>query len=160
MKSPVFPAVQTILTRAPIYGRAAVRISIITAVFIGCILADLAVLSYNLGRQTGAAVHARNDQLAALAVRLLAPTDRPAPAPLTAPTIQAPIAAPPRPVVAVASAPVPQRPARPAAVARPMPAPPTDYSQWTVAQLRAHTGQKSKRLRKADLVRIATEADA
>jgi hypothetical protein len=61
------------------YARAAVRLTVAAAVLAGCVLADCAVLAYDLGRLTGEAVHARNDQLAALAVRLLAPAPAPAP---------------------------------------------------------------------------------
>jgi len=69
----------TIARRAPIYARAAVRLAIALGVLAYCVGADCVALAYSLGRQTGAAVHARNDQLAALAVRLLAPAPAPAP---------------------------------------------------------------------------------
>jgi len=83
------------------------------AVLAFVLIADTAHLAYELGRQTGAAVHARNDQLAALAVRLTvpptateapltAPPIEPAPAQL-APPAEAPVALPvftPAPVIA------------------------------------------------------------
>ena len=63
-------------------ARAVARVAIAAGVFAFCIAADCAVLAYELGRQTGAAVHARNDQLARVARRILAPAEpEPAPAP-------------------------------------------------------------------------------
>ena len=130
------------------HGRATLRITIAAAVLVGCVLADLTVLAYELGRQTGAAVHARNDQLAALARRLADPAPKPAPVAAVAPP---------------APAPAPRKAPRPAP--RPTPAAhqaprPVDPATLTVRELRALTGARSKRLRKADLVAMAREMAA
>lgn len=143
--------------RAPIYARAAVRLTIAAAVLIGCILADLTALSYELGRQTGAAVHARNDQLAALAVRLLAP----APAPV-APVATEPAPAP-APTVAECAIDAMRATGAPAdtlatlgAMMMSPPEPPLPVAHsLTVRELRALTGRHSKRLKKSDLVSCA-----
>ena len=68
------------LSTLSLRARAAVRVAIAAGVLVFCIAADCAVLAYELGRQTGAAVHARNDQLARVARRILVPAE-PAPAP-------------------------------------------------------------------------------
>ena len=125
------------------HGRATLRITIAAAVLVGCVLADLTVLAYELGRQTGAAIHARNDQLAALARRLADPAPKPAPVAAVAPP---------------APAPAPRKAPRPAP--RPTPAVhqaprPVDPATLTVRELRTLTGARSKRLRKADLVAMA-----
>ena len=130
------------------HSRAAVRVLIAAAVLVGCVLADLTVLAYELGRQTGAAIHARNDQLAALARRLADPAPKPAPVVVVAPP---------------APAPAPRKAPRPAP--RPTPAVhqaprPVDPATLTVRELRALTGAKAKRLRKADLVAMAREMAA
>jgi len=130
-------------TIARAHGRATLRVTIAAAVLVGCVLADLTVLAYELGRQTGAAIHARNDQLAALARRLADPAPKPAPVVVVAPP---------------APAPAPRKAPRPAP--RPTPAVhqaprPVDPATLTVRELRALTGARSKRLRKADLVAMA-----
>ena len=168
------------------HARATARVAIAAAVLVGCILADCAVLAYELGRQTGAAVHARNDQLATFARRLATGERSPAPAPVV------PVA--PAPVVTVAAEPAPA-PAEPsladlfaaaaaelaasdariyravgrhtaavrdllADVADETPCAAVDPATLTVRELRALTGAKAKRLRKADLVAIAREMAA
>jgi hypothetical protein len=172
---------QTIARRAPIYARAALRLTIAAGVLAGCILVDCAVLAYDLGRLTGAAVHARNDQLAALAVRMLAPSAPAAPAPVAtaAPEPEptpAPVAtaepAPYRVIHATTGEPVEGVPAFATfedawrhkghletadhwlAIGRPAPAPRT-LESLTVRELRELTGCRSKRDRKADLVAMA-----
>lgn len=50
------------------------------AVLIAVIAADLVAFTYRAGLALGAAVHRRNDQLAALFVQVLAPDPTPAPA--------------------------------------------------------------------------------
>lgn len=117
-------------------ARAVARVAIAAGVLVFCIAADCAVLAFELGRQTGAAVHARNDQLARVARRVLAP----------APALVAPEPATPAPApepVAIEPAPAPE------------PAPQTDWASLTVRELRSITGARSKRLRKADLVALA-----
>ena len=69
--------------------QAARRIAVAVAALLFCVAADSAALAYELGRQTGQAVHERNDQLAGLFRRVLAPT----PAPVATPT-PAPVATP------------------------------------------------------------------
>ena len=115
-------------------ARAVARVVIAAGVFAFCIAADCAVLAYELGRQTGVAVHARNDQLARVARRLLAPE------PVVAPEPVAPAAPEPEPAVISAE---------------PAPAPQADWASLTVRELRSITGARSKRLRKADLVAMA-----
>ena len=118
-----------------LHARAVARVVIAAGVFAFCIAADCAVLAYELGRQTGVAVHARNDQLARVARRILAPAE-PEPAPAPEPVAPAP---------------------EPAAVApaEPEPVPQADWASLTVRELRSITGARSKRLRKADLVAMA-----
>lgn len=180
------------------HSRATARVLIAAAVLVGCVLADCAVLAYELGRQTGAAVHARNDQLAALARRLATGERTPAPVPVAPQAVPAPA-----PVVTVAAEPAPARPtpnyervvtawmavdagsetviseheteeqARAACRSyrqshpgrcprlqeriewRLVPATAPDPATLTVRELRALTGARSKRLRKADLVAMA-----
>lgn len=120
------------LSTLSLRARAVARAAIAAGVLTFCIAADCAVLAFELGRQTGAAVHARNDQLARVARRVLAP----APAPV-APEPAAPAPEP----VAIEPAPAP--------------APGTDWASLTVRELRSITGARSKRLRKADLVALA-----
>ena len=115
-------------------ARAAVRIAVAAGVLVFCVAVDCAVLAYELGRQTGAAVHARNDQLARVARRILAPE------PVVAPEPVAPAAPEPEPAVISAE---------------PAPAPQVDWASLTVRELRSITGARSKRLRKADLVAMA-----
>ena len=115
-------------------ARAVARVAIAAGVLAFCIAADCAALAYELGRQTGAAVHARDDQLASVARRILAPE------PVVAPEPAPVVAAEPEPAVI---------PAEPAAE------PQADWASLTVRELRSITGAKSKRLRKADLVALA-----
>ena len=174
--------IRTIAHRAPVYGRATVRLAIALGVLLFCIAADLTWLAFDLGRQTGAAVHARNDQLAAVFRAVLAPTDRPSPAPVVAPVIAEPVATEPAPSIAdlfaaqaaeiaasdarlyrtagrtianvrsiLAAA---ETEAEPAARAKRAP----NFEAMTVAQLRAHTGIKSRNMKKADLIRFAQSA--
>ena len=117
-----------------LHARAVARVVIAAGVFAFCIAADCAVLAYELGRQTGVAVHSRNDQLARVARRILAPE------PVVAPEPVAPAAPEPEPAVISAE---------------PAPAPQVDWASLTVRELRSITGARSKRLRKADLVAMA-----
>lgn len=73
----------------------AARISAAALVLIAVITADLVVLTYRAGKAFGAALHRRNDQLAALAAAIAAPPAAATPEPV------APAAAP---VVAIANA--------------------------------------------------------
>lgn len=109
MKTPASAATwQRRIRLARVYTTAAARIALAAAVLAGCILGDCAVLAYELGRQTGAAVHQRNDELAALAVRLLAPQEPPTAAPAPEPAPAEPAPQPPTPQPApVASEPLP-----------------------------------------------------
>ena len=161
------------------HARATARVLIAAAVLAGCVLADCAVLAYELGRHTGAAVHARNDQLATFARHLATGERAPAPAPVV------PVA--PAPVVTVAAEPAPAEPSladlfataaaelaasdariyravgRHTSAVRELLADVVDETACTapdpatltVRELRALTGARSKRLRKADLVAMA-----
>lgn len=177
---------QTIARRAPIYARAAARLAIALGVFAYCVGADCVALAYDLGRQTGAAVHARNDQLAALAVRALAPSEPAAPAPVaTAEPAPEPAPAPAEPAPTLAdlfraqAAEIAASDARlyraagerigamrailaSAEPAEPTPAEPAPRAleSLTVRELRELTGCRSKRARKADLVAMARGAAA
>jgi len=85
------------LAYAKAWLRHSPRLIAALAVLAFVLIADTAHLAYELGRQTGATVHWRNDQLAALAVRL---TVRPV-APVTAPAEPAPPAVAPQAPVAL-----------------------------------------------------------
>lgn len=61
----------------------AARLAAPIAVLVFVIAADLVALTYRAGMATGAALHRRNDQLAGLFVRLLAPAPAPQPNPPT-----------------------------------------------------------------------------
>lgn len=156
------------------HSRAAVRVLIAAAVLVGCVLADCAVLAYELGRLTGAAVHARNDQLATFSRRLATGERAPAPAPAPVVTVAAepaPAPADPEPsladLFAAAAAELAASDARTyraigahtarvrALIADATPAPQTDWASLTVRELRTITGARSRRLRKADLVALA-----
>lgn len=104
MKTPVLSAPRgaVALAYAKAWLRHSPRLIAALAVLAFVLIADTAHLAYELGRQTGAAVHARNDQLAALAVRL---TVRPV-APVTAPTIETAPAQPAPPAEAPVALPV------------------------------------------------------
>lgn len=160
------------------HSRATARVLIAAAVLVGCVLADLTVLAYELGRQAGAAVHARNDQLARVARRVLAPAPAPvAPEPATPAPAPEPVAIEPAPapepaprlsdLFAAAAAELAASDARTyraigahtarvrALIADATPAPQTDWASLTVRELRTITGARSRRLRKADLVALA-----
>lgn len=158
------------LSTLSLRARAAVRVAIAAGVFAFCVAADCAVLAYELGRQTGAAVHARNDQLARVARRLLAPE------PVVAePVVAEPVVIPAEPaprlsdLFAAAAAELAASDARTyravathtarvraiLAETEPAPAPQTDWATLTVRELRSITGARSKRLRKADLIAMA-----
>ena len=70
------------LSTLSLRARAVARVAIAAGVLVFCIAADCAVLAFELGRQTGAAVHARNDQLARVARRVLAPPEPVVPEPV------------------------------------------------------------------------------
>ncbi len=157
-----------------LHARAAVRVAIAAGVLVFCIAADCAVLAFELGRQTGAAVHARNDQLARVARRILAPAE-PVVAAEPEPVVAEPVVIPAEPaprlsdLFAAAAAELAASDARTyraigahtarvraiLADAAPAPAPQTDWASLTVRELRSITGARSKRLRKADLVALA-----
>jgi hypothetical protein len=168
------------LSTLSLRARAVARVAIAAGVLVFCIAADCAVLAFELGRQTGAAVHARNDQLARVARRALAPADpAPAPEPATPAPAPEPVAIEPAPapepaprlsdLFAAAAAELAASDARTyraigahtarvraiLADATPAPAPQTDWAALTVRELRSITGVRSKRLRKADLVALA-----
>ena len=161
------------LSTLSLRARAVARVAIAAAVLVFCIAADCAALAYELGRQTGAAVHARNDQLARVARRILVP--EPVVAAEPEPVVAEPVVIPAEPaprlsdLVAAAAAELAASDARTyraigahtarvraiLAETEPAPAPATDWAALTVRELRSITGARSKRLRKADLVAIA-----
>ena len=169
------------LSTLSLRARAVARVAIAAGVLVFCIAADCAVLAFELGRQTGAAVHARNDQLARVARRILAPAapapePAPEPAPAPEPVVLEPAPAPePRlsDLFAAAAAELAASDARTyravanhtarvrAILADAAPAPaPRDWASLTVRELRSITGARSKRLRKADLVALAANMAA
>jgi len=113
--------------RVMAHARAFAHVAAAAAVLVACVAADLAAMAFDLGRQTGAAIHARNNQLAALASSLHRP----------------PIAAIPEP-----------KPLPVAETAAPL-LTAAELKRLTVRELRDLTGARSKRLRKADLVALA-----
>lgn len=93
----------------------------------------LAELAYSLGHQLGSAVHARNDQLAAMWRRLWVPGTEPAAAPITVKPAPIRLAAKLQPQV------------------HPLADLATDLEALTCAQLRSLAGTKRK-ARKAELI--------
>jgi hypothetical protein len=91
--------------RAIAWLRQAPRLTVALAVLLFVLTADCAHLAYELGRQTGAAVHARNDQLAALAVRLTVPPSATVPVAEIEPAPAAPVV-PPQAALAPVALPV------------------------------------------------------